>query len=95
MYKSGFGFEVVSNEAAIVMKKPAGATSARLNDEVVMEKELQELREKHQLVDNKIQALLEKPFQDQLRLMRLKREKLQLKDAIWQLEEQLYPDLIA
>ena len=66
-----------------------------MDDEVLIEKELDELRDKHQQVDSKIKTLLDNPFQDQLRIMRLKREKLQLKDAIFQLEEELYPDIIA
>ena len=74
---------------------PAPRPITRMDDGLMMHKELEDLREKHLQVDVKIKTLLEKPFQDQLRLMRLKREKLQLKDAIWQIEEALYPDLIA
>lgn len=66
-----------------------------MDEIIVMEKELDELREEHLSIDVKITELLEKPFQDQLRVMRLKRKKLQLKDAIFQIEEEMYPDIIA
>lgn len=66
-----------------------------MDDEIIMEKELDELKDKHNKIDGKISALQEMPFQDQLRLMRLKREKLQLKEQIFMLEEQIYPDIIA
>lgn len=66
-----------------------------MDDDLMLEKELEELKEKHESIDSKIRTLLEKPFQDQLRLMRLKREKLQLKDAIFRIEELMYPDIIA
>lgn len=87
-------FQIVSANTQISSKKQTGAGN-RMDDSLTMEKELDELRDKHRLVDDKIKALMEKPFQDQLRLMRLKREKLQLKDAIWQIEEVLYPDITA
>lgn len=67
----------------------------QMNEDLIMEKELDELREKHKTVDLTIRSLLEKPFQDQLKVMRLKREKLQLKDAIYRLEQVMYPDIIA
>ncbi|MCI5049730.1 MAG: YdcH family protein [Rickettsiales bacterium] len=66
-----------------------------MDDEIKMEKELSELRDQHRDVDSKIDTLLDNPFQDQLRLMRLKREKLKLKDKIFALEEMMYPDIIA
>lgn len=66
-----------------------------MDDELIMEKELDELRTQHSDIDTKITELEENPFQDQLLIHRLKREKLQLKDKIFQLEEALYPDIIA
>ena len=66
-----------------------------MDDELQMEKELEELRDQHQSIDQKIKSLLEMPFQDQIRLMRLKREKLQIKDKIFAIEEVMYPDIIA
>ncbi len=66
-----------------------------MDEELLIEKELDELRHKHESLDTTIRTLMDQPFVDQLRLMRLKREKLQLKDAIYSLEEQMYPDIIA
>jgi len=64
-------------------------------EELKMEKELDQLRDRHKSIDGTIRTLMETPFQDQLRVMRLKREKLQLKDAIYRLEQMIYPDIIA
>lgn len=64
-------------------------------DEIRIEKELAELKEQHSHIDSKLKHLMETPFQDQLRVMRLKRQKLQLKDRIFALEQEMYPDIIA
>ncbi len=66
-----------------------------MDDEIVLDKELDHLRTQHQRIDQSIKALAETPFVDQLKLMRLKREKLQLKDAIFRIEEMIYPDITA
>ena len=64
-------------------------------DDITIEKELDTLKERHRDIDVKIRDLMDSPFQDQLRLMRLKKEKLQLKDQIFALEAEIYPDIIA
>ncbi len=56
---------------------------------------LAELREEHRDLDQAINRLAEEPWVDQLRLRRLKKRKLKLKDWIAQLESQLIPDLDA
>lgn len=66
-----------------------------MNDEIILEKELDHLKDKHSHIDQTIRSLTESPFVDQLKLMRLKREKLQLKDAIFRIEEMIYPDITA
>ena len=53
------------------------------------------LRTEHRDLDDSITALLSSPHLDQLQLARLKRRKLQLKDEIALLEDQLIPDIIA
>jgi len=53
------------------------------------------LRVEHRDLDDAIDGLLEKPYTDQLQLRRLKKRKLQLKDAIEKLESLLIPDLDA
>jgi hypothetical protein len=54
-----------------------------------------ELREEHRDLDEAIARLSEDPSVDQLRLTRMKKRKLKLKDWIAHLESQLIPDLDA
>jgi hypothetical protein len=54
-----------------------------------------ELRIEHRDLDEAIARLSEDPSVDQLRLTRLKKRKLKLKDWIANLESQLIPDLDA
>jgi hypothetical protein len=56
---------------------------------------LDALRLEHRDLDDAIQALQANPFVDQLQMKRLKRRKLQLKDAILRVESRLIPDLNA
>lgn len=53
------------------------------------------LRERHRDLDAAADALAAGEVTDQLQLMRLKRQKLRLRDEIAWLEEQLIPDIIA
>jgi len=62
--------------------------------EDVMRKRLEILRVEHRDLDAAIAALAENPS-DQLRVARLKKRKLLLKDQILQLEDALIPDIIA
>jgi hypothetical protein len=54
-----------------------------------------ELRQEHRDLDEAITRLSDDPRVDQLRLTRLKKRKLKLKDWIAHLESQLIPDLDA
>jgi len=56
---------------------------------------LSELREEHRDLDEAIARLSEDPSVDQLRVRRMKKRKLKLKDWIAHLESQLIPDLDA
>lgn len=56
---------------------------------------LRELREEHRDLDMAIDRMIMDPWQDQLRLRRLKKRKLKLKDWIANLESRLIPDLDA
>jgi hypothetical protein len=56
---------------------------------------LAQLREQHRDLDIAISNLEEATAADQLRLRRLKKQKLALKDEIQGLEDQLIPDIIA
>ena len=67
-------------------------------DEVEIEdtrQKLTALKEEHRDLDRAIDALGEQGAYDQLRLQRLKKRKLLLKDAIARLESELHPDIIA
>ncbi len=56
---------------------------------------LEVLRREHRDLDEAIDALQESGRADQLRLRRLKKRKLQLKDQIALIEDELTPDIIA
>lgn len=56
---------------------------------------LAELREEHRDLDKAIAALTEDSYVDQLRLTRMKKRKLKLRDWISYLESLLIPDLDA
>ena len=64
----------------------------RLNDKRM---QLAELREQHRDLDVSIEALSQIAIPDQLRIQRMKRQKLQLKDQIRILSAQINPDIIA
>ena len=53
------------------------------------------LKQEHRDLDSAIDALDESGTADQLQLTRLKKKKLQIKDEISQIEDQLLPDIIA
>jgi len=56
---------------------------------------LAELRTEHRDLDEAIALLAEAPYVDQLRLTRLKKRKLALKEAIARLQSEIIPDLDA
>jgi hypothetical protein len=64
-------------------------------DETAMKRRLEELQREHRALDDEVGALTMCGVVDQLKVMRLKRRKLVLKDAIFQLEDMLNPDIIA
>ena len=56
---------------------------------------ISELRMEHDDLDDAIARLVENPLPDQLRVQRLKKRKLLLKDQLTYLERQLDPDVLA
>jgi hypothetical protein len=60
-----------------------------------LEEKLVALRTEHSDLDSALESLLERQPYDTLKLQRLKKRKLILKDQITALEDQLYPDIIA
>jgi len=56
---------------------------------------LLDLQTQHRALDGKIAELYNYPYQNQILLQRLKKEKLRLKDAIERLKDEMIPDLNA
>ncbi len=67
----------------------------RMKSEEVLRIELEVFRREHRDLDDAIAALEASGRADQLRLRRLKKQKLALKDKIARIEDQLTPDIIA
>ena len=65
------------------------------NNESEVRNRLQQLHVEHHDLDVVIQRLANDPAVDQLMITRLKKKKLQLKDMIAKLENELIPDDIA
>jgi hypothetical protein len=64
-------------------------------EEARIRRELTELRQEHRDLDAAIAAMVESGRTDTIRIQRLKKRKLALKDRISVLEDQLLPDIIA
>ncbi len=64
-------------------------------NEVNLATRLKQVQEEHRALDAEIESLYEYPYRDQLLLQRLKKKKLQLKDLIQRLKDELIPDLPA
>jgi hypothetical protein len=60
-----------------------------------MRARLESLREEHRDLDTAIEALRETVVHDQVRLARMKKRKLALRDEIATIESHLIPDIIA
>lgn len=56
---------------------------------------LLDLQTQHRALDSRIHEMYEYPYQNQILLQRLKKEKLRLKDAIEYLKDEMIPDLNA
>ncbi len=65
-----------------------------LEDRESLLRRLHELRSEHRDLDTVIARLADSPA-DALQIQRLKKRKLQLKDRIGQIEDELFPDIIA
>ncbi len=66
-----------------------------MTDRNALEAKLIELKTEHRDLDDVIAHLGKQAPFDQLQMQRLKKRKLQLKDAIIRLETQMVPDIIA
>jgi len=64
-------------------------------DRTEIERWLEQLRIEHRDLDEVIRHLIETRHSDAMRIQRLKKRKLQLKDTMAKLESELIPDLDA
>lgn len=65
------------------------------DEERELQEQLSRLQQEHRDLDAAISALQHAPGSDQLQVQRLKKRKLQLRDRISYIEDQLTPDIIA
>ncbi len=63
--------------------------------DAALSEELALLQEKHRILDAEIARLEAFPYQDQLQLRRLKKEKLRVKECIQRVRTMMIPDLDA
>ena len=70
-------------------------SSARMEQREVLRVELEVLRREHRDLDEAIDALQDNGKGDMFTIKRLKKQKLVLKDKIAQIEDRLFPDIIA
>jgi hypothetical protein len=69
--------------------------SEHVIENLEVERHLAQLREEHRDLDLAIEAVIAQGSSDQLRVARLKKRKLALKDEINVLEARMIPDIIA
>jgi len=73
----------------------AGSGADAANEPITPAMRLLQLQTRHRVLDNKIAELYRFPYQNQILLQRLKKEKLRLKDTIERLKDDMIPDLNA
>ena len=66
-----------------------------MNDDIVLLKQLEDLQEQHRKLDTEIDELAKNSWENEFSVARLKKQKLRLRDQIYQIEIQLYPDMPA
>ncbi|MCD6036018.1 MAG: hypothetical protein K0R63_1759 [Rickettsiales bacterium] len=66
-----------------------------MDEENKYRRELEELRFEHTDLDRQIERMTGKESFDQLRVQRLKKRKLWIRDRTFYIEKLLYPDIIA
>lgn len=71
------------------------APPEEMTQEEVLRVKLEVLRQEHRDLDAAITAMEERSRPDVLAIKRLKKKKLELKDRIARIEDQLTPDIIA
>lgn len=65
---------------------------ATMNNDIIIFKQLDELKDQHRQLDEEIRQLQLGSSLDEMQLARLKKRKLHLRDQIMTLEVEIYPD---
>jgi len=72
-----------------------GADAEAANEVLTPAMRLLQLQARHRALDTRITEMQSFPYQNQILLQRLKKEKLRLKDSIERLKDEMIPDLDA
>lgn len=73
----------------------SGGSRLAAEEEEAIRREISELRQEHRDLDAAIAFMVESGGADIIRVQRMKKRKLGLKDRIARLEDRLLPDIIA
>ena len=75
--------------------KAPGTDAEAANEVLTPAMRLLQLQTRHRALDHRIAEMQGFPYQNQILLQRLKKEKLRLKDTIARLKDEMIPDLDA
>lgn len=73
----------------------ADSPTEAANEAVTPAMQLLQMQTRHRALDTRITEMYDYPYQNQILLQRLKKEKLRLKDSIERLKDEMIPDLNA
>ncbi len=77
------------------MTERVGPDESAANEDLSPVERLALMQTQHRALDQKIVELQSRPWQNQLLVQRLKKEKLRLKESIQRLKDEMIPDLNA
>ena len=77
------------------MTERVGPDQSAANEDLSPAERLAFMQTQHRTLDQKIIELQSRPWQNQLLVQRLKKEKLRLKESIERLKDEIIPDLNA
>ena len=77
------------------MTERVGPDQSAANEDLSAAERLAVMQNQHRTLDQKIIELQSRPWQNQLLVQRLKKEKLRLKESIERLKDEIIPDLNA
>ncbi len=77
------------------MTERVGPDESAANEDLSPVERLVLMQTQHRTLDQKIVELQSRPWQNQLLVQRLKKEKLRLKESIQRLKDEMIPDLNA